>query len=116
MQTIQISATFTGIPVDKVEGFKALVEEAVDIARGEPGVLAYDWFAGNDEHTSYVVREVYESSEAVLAHLGAVGAQLGGMLETGSALRVEVFGEPSPELLEAGAAFQPVIYSHVTGK
>ena len=116
MDRIQISATFRNIPADKLADFKALAAEATRIARGESATLGYDWFAGDATETSFLVREVYQNSDAVLAHLGAVGAQLGAMLSMGATVEVAVFGNPSPAVLDAGAAFSPKIYPHVMGK
>jgi len=84
-------------------------------ARGEPGTLQFDWFF-SDYGTQCVVRETFESSDAVLAHLGHVGQFVGRLIESGGGLELDVFGEPSATLREAIASFQPVIYSYAQGK
>jgi hypothetical protein len=51
-----------------------------------------------------VVLEVYESSNAVLHHVGGLVRLFGQPLEVGAGCRFEGFGGPSPELVEATAA------------
>ena len=115
MEQIQATATFPAIAADNLGEFKQLAGEALDAARGEPGTLQYDWFF-SDDGTRCVVRETYRSSDDVLAHLGNVGPLLGRLVELGGGLELEVFGEPSPALRDATAAFQPLTYSYLQGK
>ena len=115
MDMIQASATFPSITADNADEFKHLAAQALEEARGEPGTLQYDWFF-SDDGANCVVRETYASSDAVLAHLGNVGPLLGRLVELGGGLELEVFGDPSPTLREALAAFHPPIYSYVQGK
>src|SRR5687768_16442174 len=109
MDVLQISARFPSIPSDKLGEFKRMAAEALAIAKGDPGCLQYDWFLSGDE-TVCEVRETYASSDAVLAHLGEVGALIGPMMEIAGGLEVECFGSPSQALLEATAAFKPDVY------
>ena len=112
---IQVTATLPNIaPADRAT-FKELANKAIDIAKTEPGTLQYDWFFNADE-TSCVVREAYANSDAVLAHMGNLGELLGQLAELGGGLEIEAFGNVSPQLLEAAAALQPVIYGFFQGK
>lgn len=115
MDTLQISARFPNIAPDKLGEFKRMAAEALVITKGDPGCLQYDWFLSADQ-TVCEVRETYASSDAVLAHLGAVGALIGPMMEIAGGLQVECFGSPSQALLEAAAAFKPTVYSYLQGK
>ena len=63
-----------------------------------------------------IVREAYTNSEALLAHSANVGDLLPQLFELGGSLEVEMFGNPSPALAEALAAFNPAIYSYLLGK
>ena len=83
--------------------------------RGEPGTLRHDWYDSEDG-ARCVVREAYTSSDAFLAHLAAAGPLLGRLVELGGGLELELFGEPSPALLDAVAAFRPRVYHHRQGK
>ena len=114
MEELQVTAVFPNIAPDGLAEFKELAAQAVEQAGTEPGTLQYDWFLSDDGRRC-VVRERYASSEAVLAHLGNAGAMLGRLVELAGGVELEVFGEPSPELLAATSAFQPVIYAYVHG-
>lgn len=51
-----------------------------------------------------------ETSEAVLEHIANLGATLGAILAVCD-WTFEVFGSPSPELVEAAAGLSPKVYS-----
>jgi len=112
---IQVTATFPSITPDNLAEFKALAGDALKIALDEPGLLQYDWFFNADESTC-VVRETFESSEAVLAHVAGVGAILGPVVELGGGLELEFFGSPSEQVLQALEAFRPTVSSYFQGK
>lgn len=100
MQQVEFTGTFRRIPPGNLGEFKALAAQALEIARSEPGTLQYVWFLDKEE-TTCVVREVYKDSDAVLTHVGNLGDLFGKLLEAGGGCEFELFGEPSPELLEA---------------
>ncbi len=115
MEHIQFTATLPSIaPADLAE-FKRVAGEALELTTAEAGNLQYDWFLSNDE-TKCVVRETYENSDAVLAHIATVGELVGQLAQLGGGLEIEGFGTLSPELAEAAAAFQPTVYSFFQGK
>ncbi len=64
------------------------------------------------DESKCVVREAYADSDAVLAHLGAVGHLLEEILGLGGGVEVEVFGNPSEALQEVTAEMQPAVYSY----
>ena len=68
MNRIQFSARFANVSSATLAEFKEAAAEVMDIAKGEPGVLQYDWFI-NDNQTVCVVRETYQDSDALLAHV-----------------------------------------------
>jgi quinol monooxygenase YgiN len=115
MEQLQVSATFPNISPDAADQFKLLAAEALAAVRGEPGTLQHDWFF-SDDGGQCVVRETYASSDAFLAHLAGAGPLLGQLVELGGGLELEVFGEPSPALRDAVAAFQPRIFSYSQSK
>ena len=115
MEQIQVTATLPNIPPGNLAEFKELAARALELTKGEATTLQYDWFF-NDDHTKCVVRETYANSDAVLAHMANIGELLGKLVETGGGVEVEVFGDPSPELLAAAAAFEPAIYRFLQGK
>ena len=115
MQQLQVSATFPRISQDAADRFNELAAEAMVTIRGEPGTLHHDWFF-SDDGARCVVRETYASSDAFLAHLAAAGPLLGRLVELGGGLELDLFGNPSPAVRDAVAAFQPRIYHFGQGK
>lgn len=90
----------------KVEEFKRLSAQAVELARTkDSGTLQYEIFLNGDESEGLVL-ERYRDSEALVEHgtnLGDLGAAI---LATGTFVG-EVLGEPSAEL-RASLADGPV--------
>lgn len=115
MDRIQLTATYPNVTPENRAEFRRVAAQSLEIAKGEPGVLQFDWFF-NDDETRCVMRETYESSEAVLEHVASIGDIFGRLIELGGGFQLEVFGSPSPQLLEAGAVFQPTVYSYFQGK
>jgi len=113
MNDIQVTARFA-IHSGKIVEFKQLAEDCLTSVRDkDTGTLQYDWFFNADQ-SECVVRERYSSSEAVLEHMGNLGDLLGSLLAI-SDFTLEVYGDPSPELLEAGAALNPQVFSFFQG-
>lgn len=115
MDRLQLTARFPNIPSGNLLEFKKLAAQALEITKGEAGTLQYDWFF-NDDETVCVVRETYADSDAVLTHMANLGELLGKLLEVGGGCEFEVFGSPSAQLLEAGAALGPSVFSYFQGK
>jgi quinol monooxygenase YgiN len=115
VEHIQLTVTFPKITPDSLDEFKRLAGEALKIAADEPGLLQYDWFFNADE-MACVVRETFESSDAVLIHLGSVSDILGPVVELGGGIEIEMFGNPSAQLVQALEAFSPTCYSYFQGK
>ena len=114
MERIQTTATFPSIGTAGLAEFKRVAAEALAVTKTEPGTLQYDWFFSADEAVC-VVRETYADSDAVLAHLGNVGPLLAPLIELAGGVKLEVFGSPSQQLLDATAAFQPTVYGFSQG-
>jgi quinol monooxygenase YgiN len=115
MEHLQVNATFPSISPDAADEFAQLASNALATIRGEPGTIRHDWFL-TDDGARCVVREAYISSDAFLAHLTAAGPLLGRLVELGGGLELELFGEPSAELLAAVSAFRPQVYHYTQGK
>lgn len=81
----------------KVEEYKRLSTEAMDIVRArERGTLEYSVYLNADESEAVVI-ERFESSEALLEH-GANMAEISAkVLQTGT-VEGELLGEPNDEL------------------
>lgn len=115
MGKLSLVGTFTRIDPANVGEFKKVAAQAIDMAKREDGTLQYEYFMSADE-TTCVVLETYASSEALLAHMAGLGPLLQQLVELGGDLTADVFGDPSPALIEATVAFNPNIYASIGGK
>ena len=90
----------------KVEEFKRLSAQAMEIARTQDsGTLQYDIYF-NDDESEGIVFESYRDSEALIEHGANLGDLSAAIFATGS-FSGEVLGEPSAEL-RARLADSPV--------
>jgi quinol monooxygenase YgiN len=90
----------------KVEEFKRLSAQAMEIARTkDTGTLQYDIYL-NDDESEGVVLERYRDLEALMEHGANLGDLSAAIFATGS-FSGEVLGEPSAEL-RASLAGSPV--------
>ncbi|HEX2089143.1 MAG TPA: antibiotic biosynthesis monooxygenase [Actinomycetota bacterium] len=82
----------------KLEEFKRLSAQAMEIVRTkDPGTLQYDSYF-NDDQSECVVVERYRDSEAAMAHAENLGHLMEPILATVSVVHGELLGEPSAEL------------------
>ena len=104
---LQLSARMK-IREGKLEGFKQQAAICISqVKEKDPGTLQYDWFLNSDK-TECEIREAYESSEALLAHVANLREPLGILFEQ----------YPSPELLQNTAKMKGVgvkTYSFLQG-
>ena len=101
---LQLSAHMK-IRQGKLEEFKRQAAVIIDQAKAkDPGTLQYDWFLSSDK-TECEVREAYESSEALLAHVANIREARETLFEKYATDHFMVFyGDPSPEILQKAAA------------
>jgi quinol monooxygenase YgiN len=100
MDRIQVSAKFPNVSNTNLAAFKEQAARAMEVAKGEPGVLQYDWYF-DDTQTVCLVRETYQDSEALLAHIANMGEVLAALSELGGGCELEMFGDHLPLLLDA---------------
>jgi quinol monooxygenase YgiN len=112
MNTIRIVAR-SQIHPGKLEEFTRLASACLTATRRDPGTQSYEWYF-NADRTECVVLEVYDDSDAVLAHVGNLGDLLGQLMAVAD-MTLEVFGDPSPELRQVGASVGAKIYSYHQG-
>lgn len=108
MTQIQSTTTFSGVDPSNADAFIALIREAYEVAAGEDGTLVYEWYRSPDG-SSFIAREVFTDSAAVLVHAANVGSQLERWIALSDSFTVELFGSPSQELQDAIAALGPVV-------
>ena len=116
MNKIQVSARFANVSNDNRAEFKQVAAAALAISKREPGVLEYDWFF-NDAETVCVVRETYQDSEALLAHIANVGETFGKLVDLGGGCELELFGDPSVPMVDTSAGVRRSVFrSRFQGK
>ncbi len=82
----------------KLEEFKRLSAQAMEIVRTkDPGTLQYDSYF-NDDQSECVVVERYRDSEAAIAHAENVSHLMEPILAAVSVVHGEILGEPTAEL------------------
>ena len=82
----------------KIEEFKRLSAEAMEIVKTKDiGTLRYDTYF-NDDESECVILEVYRDSQAAVEHAEHLGELSAAVLEIVSVVHGELLGEPSEEL------------------
>jgi quinol monooxygenase YgiN len=82
----------------KLEEFKRLSAQAMEIVRTkDTGTLQYDIYF-NDDQSECVVLERFRDSEALIEHAANLGDLVEAILATVSVVHGELLGEPSAEL------------------
>ena len=97
---LQLSARMK-IRDGKLDEFKRQAAMCIlQVKEKNPGTLQYDWFLNSDK-TECEVREAYESSEALLAHMSNLHEPLRILFEQyATDHSVILYGDPSPELIQ----------------
>jgi len=98
--------------VGKLEDFKRLSAQAMEIVRTkDTGTLQYDTYF-NDDQSEAIVIERFRDSEALIEHASNLGDLSGAILATVSVLHGELLGEPSAELRAKLAGTEvPVLFT-----
>ncbi len=110
---LQISTIFK-IPQGKLELFKQFAAESIRLtSERDTGTLKQDWFISNDQ-TEGIICEEYKNSEAVLEHMVNM-SELRELSSNFSWDHANVYGDPSPELLEATKGADIRVYSFSQG-
>ena len=102
----------------KAEAFRRLAGDIFAVVDAkEPGTIAYDWFINADDSEALVL-DIYRDVDALKAHMGNVGAMMGGMRDLISS-EVELYGALPADILAmlskapgtryAGAQLQGII-------
>jgi quinol monooxygenase YgiN len=108
MSELQVTARLK-VHDGKLAEFKAAAEGCVTSVReNDSGTLQYDWFFNEDE-TECVVRERYRDSDAVLEHIANMGDAFGALLGVCD-IQLEVYGDPSPELVAASEGLSVEVF------
>ena len=117
MSKIQASAKLK-IPTGRLDEFKeASADYIKEVKEKDKGTLQCDWFLSSDK-TECEIREMYESSEAALAHQTNLEESIKDIFQKfGTPYSVTINGDPSAEVLENTKAggLDAKIYSFLVG-
>ena len=82
----------------KLEEFKRLSAEAMEIVKTkDTGTLRYDTYF-NDDESECVILEIYRDSQAAMEHAEHLAELSAEVLQTVSVVHGELLGEPNEEL------------------
>jgi quinol monooxygenase YgiN len=97
---LQVSASMK-IRSGMIEGFKSQAAKCISQAkRKDTGTLQYDWFISSD-NTECEIREAYENSDALLAHVENLREPLRILFEQfATDHSVMIYEDASTQLLE----------------
>ena len=109
---IQVSAHMK-IRQGKLEDFMRHAGAIIAQAKAkDPGTLRYDWFLSSDK-TECEVREAYESSEALLAHVFNIRELIRTLFDKyATDHSIVIYGDPSPDILQRAAAMGVKVKVH----
>ena len=98
-----------------LEAFKELAHKAIKLVQeSEPDMKGYQWYFNDDASKCYTA-EWQSSSESLLAHLQNVGEILPEILGHSDITRFEVFGNLSPQALEAVKGLGANVFGYFNG-
>lgn len=98
----------------KVETFKKLAQESIDIALAKSKVLGYQFYFNKDESKCYLL-EQYPDSEALLPHIASLQPIVRKVLAVSRVSKFEVFGNLNPEARRTLADFGANIFEYWNG-
>ena len=116
LKTGYVATVFTGeVLPGQLDNFKQLVTRIVAAVAEEPGTLVHEISLRPDQKT-FDSLEVYQNSEAVVAHGKHVRTEFGKELgQVRKIVSFVVFGSPDAQAKEALAGLNPVYESPIDG-
>ena len=98
----------------KVEAFKKLAQEAINIALAKSKVLGYQFYFNSDGSKCFLL-EQYPDSEALLPHIASLQSIVQRVLAVSRVTRFEVYGNLNPETKSTLADFGAKIFEYWNG-
>jgi quinol monooxygenase YgiN len=111
-----IATTYTGeILPGQTDKFKQVAAKFIAATAEEPGTLMYEWNLRADGKTFDVV-ELYQNSDAMIAHVNHVVPKLGKDLgEVQKTVSFTIYGTPSEAAKKTIAGFNPTYTTPIDG-
>ena len=111
-----IVATYTAeVLPGQDAAFKEMLPRLLASVEQEPGMLMYEWSMRADGKTFDVV-EIYQDSNAIVAHLKNAGTNFGADLtKTQKAIKFVIYGNPDAEAKKAIAPLHPEYETPIGG-
>src|SRR5277367_4589094 len=111
-----IATTYTGeVLPGQTDKFKQVAAEVIAAVAKEPGTLMYEWNMRADGKTFDVV-ELYQNSDAMIAHVNHVVAEFGKALgEVQKTTSFTIYGTPNEAAKKAIAGFNPTYTTPIDG-
>jgi quinol monooxygenase YgiN len=96
----------------KFAEFETVVKKMVAVSEGEPGTLAYHFVLGADRKRGRLV-EGYTDAAAIAAHFAGPAVQqlVPQMMQVATATRMEIYGDPGPQVTAMVSAFGAQIFT-----
>lgn len=89
-----------------VDAFREAAEEAIELAKDEPGTRQYEWFLNAEQGTCTTVEQFSDQAGAVAHVTGSVVEKvLPKLLEASDIRSIRLLGTPGPELEKALEGF-----------
>jgi len=98
----------------KLEAFKKLAEEAINIALTKSKVIGYQFYFNSDGSKCYLL-EQYPDSEALLPHIASLQPIVQRVLAVSRVSKFEVFGNLNAEARKTLADFGASIFEYWNG-
>ncbi len=116
LKTGYVAATYTGeVLPGQMDNFKQLVGKVVAATAQEPGTLMYEWTFRPDGKT-FDVLELYQNSDAVVAHVKHVRSTFGKDLgQVQKAVQLVIYGSPDELAKQVAAQLKPLYGAPIDG-
>ena len=96
----------------KFADFEAIVKKMVAVSEQEPGTIAYHFVLNDDRRRCRLV-EGYTDVAAIAAHFAGPAVQqlVPQMMQVATPTRMEIYGDPGPQVASMAAAFGADVFT-----
>ena len=96
----------------KFADFQAVAKKMVEVSEAEPGTLAYHFLLAADRKRGRLV-EGYTDAAAITAHFAGPAVQqlVPQMMQVATPTRMEIYGDPGPQVTAMAASFGAQVFT-----